>query len=55
MADESTADWVRRMIAEQEAALADAKAIGDARAARHAEHELRNYQQLLAQLEPQKA
>jgi len=30
MADECTADWVRRMIAEQEAALADAEAIGDA-------------------------
>lgn len=32
MADESTADWVRRMIAE---------------------HELRNYRQFLARLEPQ--
>lgn len=55
MADESTADWVRRMIAEQEAALADAKANGDAYAAQHAEHELRNYRQFLARLESQKA
>ncbi|MBS0040551.1 hypothetical protein KEM39_10550, partial [Neisseria sp. Marseille-Q1983] len=55
MADECTADWVRRMIAEQEAVLADAEAIGDAYAARHAEHELRNYRQFLARLEPQKA
>ena len=55
MADESTADWVRRMIAEQEAVLADAEAIGDAYTARHAEHELRNYRQFLARLEPQKA
>ena len=55
MADESAADWVRRMIADQEAVLADVKAIGDARAARHAEHELRNYRQFLARLEPQKA
>lgn len=55
MADESAADWVRRRIAEQETALADAEAIGDAYAARHAEHELRNYRQILARLEPQKA
>lgn len=54
MADEYTADWVRRMIAEQEEALADAEAIGDASAARHAENELRNYRQFLARLEPQK-
>lgn len=53
MADECTADWLRRMIAEQEAALADAKVIGDAYAAQHAEHELRNYRQFLARLEPQ--
>ena len=53
MADESTADWVRRMITEQAAVLADAEAIGDAYAARHAEHELRNYRQFLARLEPQ--
>ena len=46
--------WVRRMIAEREAALADAEAIGDAYAARQAEHELHNYRQFLARLEPQK-
>ena len=51
MADESTADWVRRVIAEQEVVLADAEAIGDAYAARHAEHEWRNYRQFLARLE----
>ena len=51
MADESTADWVRCMITELEAVLADAEAIGDAYAARHAEHELRNYRQFLARLE----
>lgn len=45
MADECTADWVRRMIAE---------AIGDAYAAQHAEHELRNYRQFLERIEPQK-
>ena len=44
-------EWLLKMIAEQEAALADAEAIGDASAARHAEHELRNYRQFLARLE----